>query len=127
MIPRLFSTLRWKRLTEMEQKGVPVNRGLVGILTIGCFAGSIAVAIYRGDFADALAAALFRTSLLLGAFWLALPTRSREAAWARISPWTLALFVGAGVLMARRPKVFLPMILALAIAAYFIRPRNRKP
>ncbi len=111
----------------MSQKNVPVNRRLVGVLTIACFAGAVGIGFYRGAgfVNDPLCAALFRTSLLLGAFWLALPSRKREAAWANISPWRLAILMAAAVLFVWRPRRFGPIIAVLAVAALFLRPKNR--
>jgi hypothetical protein len=108
----------------MPHDKIPVNRGLVGILTLGCLAGAVVAAIVN-SWDSPLAAALLRTGVLLGAFWLALPSKGRQAAWANVSPWTLAICLVLGVLFVRRPRIFFPIIAVVALAALFLRPRRR--
>lgn len=108
----------------MSQAGIPVNRTLVGVLTVACLGGAV-VAVLLQSWESPLGAALLRTGVLLGAFWLALPSRGREAAWANVSPWTLVICVVLGIMFVRRPTLFLPLIAVIAAAALFLRPRRR--
>lgn len=70
-------------------------------------------------------AGCLRVGLLLGAFWLALPTKSRPAAWANISPYAVVAIVAA-LLFVRQMRVFLPLLLVLGVFAFFVRPRPKK-
>ena len=104
--------------SELRQK-----RTLVGLLAICCVVLA-AILLLMGR-SDAFASALLRVGLLLGAFWLALPTSGRAAAWARVSPWTVGLLVVAALLL-QRFRVFLPVLLVGALIGWIVRPRNRK-
>ena len=67
-----------------------------------------------------------RSGLLMGAFWFALPSKNRDAAWANVSPRTLVgMIVAFGAIVAR-PKVFVPLFLALGVVAWFLRPRKAR-
>ena len=74
---------------------------------------------------DAMAAAFVRVGLLLGAFWLALPTKSRPAAWSNVSPYVVVAIVVA-LLLVRQMRVFVPLLLVVALLAFFLRPRPKK-
>ncbi len=108
----------------MPEGSIPVNRTLVGVLAIGCTLTGLAFAIFD-SFESAAFGAFLRTGVLLGAFWLALPSKNRDAAWANVSPWTLAITVVLILILVRRPRAFLPLIAVVAAAAIFIRPRRR--
>lgn len=60
---------------ELRQK-----RTMVGLLAIGSTITACVLLVIGGS--QGLASALLRVGLLLGAFWLALPTKGRPAAWA---------------------------------------------
>ncbi|MEZ6058688.1 MAG: hypothetical protein R3C01_18455 [Planctomycetaceae bacterium] len=111
----------------MSDGKIAVNRSLVGVLAaIFLLLGAAVWAFGSGSSSEeGFYAASLRMGLLLGAFWVALPTKNRAAAWANVSPWT---FVGSMILIfltVRRPRVFLPLLIGLALVAYFIRPRKR--
>jgi hypothetical protein len=74
---------------------------------------------------DQFGAGFIRVALVLGALWCAMPTRNREAAWARVSPWAIVGIILAAVLLVRHLRVLLPLAMALAAVGYFLRPRNR--
>lgn len=108
----------------MSSAQVPVNRLLVGVLALACLVAGVGVAV--GDtWENVWCGSFIRTGVLLGAFWLALPSRGREAAWANVSPWTLAGALGVALLFVRRPKIFFVIIAVVVIAAVVIRPRKR--
>ena len=109
----------------MMQRNVPVNRGLVGFLAIVCLGAGVALLLTRG-MEDAITAAFVRVGLLLGAFWCALPTRHRDAAWANVSPITVLLVLGLLIVFARNLRVLLPLAIVLGVIAYFLRPRNKR-
>ena len=104
---------------ELQRK-----RGLVGLLgLIGLIVGA-ALLLSGGN--EGLASAFIRVGLLLGAFWLALPTDSRPAAWARVSPWSIAVVAGVAVLLPRL-RFFLPVLVVGIIIGWVVRPRRKKP
>ena len=102
--------------TELRQK-----RALVGVLAIGCIIA--AVTLLTTGVSDAFASALLRVGLLLGAFWLVLPTRDRPAAWARVSPWSLGVVVVMALLLPRI-KFFLPVLIGGVLLGWLVRPRH---
>ena len=108
----------------MPQPAPFVNRTLVGILALVCCVAGAVMALAVPD-QDAMAAAFVRVGLLLGAFWLALPTKSRPAAWANVSPW-LVVAVVVGLLLVRQMRVFIPLLLVVAVLALILRPRPKK-
>jgi len=87
---------------------VPVNRTMVGVIALGCLVTSLGLLVFRPE--DGLLRGSFtKVGLLVGAFWLALPTKNRSAAWAGISPQTLgsiALAVAAFFLKVPAPMIF---------------------
>ncbi|MEO2032886.1 MAG: hypothetical protein ABGZ35_12440 [Planctomycetaceae bacterium] len=99
------------------------KRALVGLLAIACtIAGGLLLITARHA---GTASAFVRVGLLLGAFWLALPTRDRPAAWARVSPWTVGLVVVAGIVLPRA-KPMIPFLVAGLLIGWLVRPRKRK-
>jgi hypothetical protein len=112
----------------MSRQKVPVNRTLTGFLTIVCLVSGIGMLLYMPE-REAVAAALIRVGLLLGAFWLALPTKTREAAWANVSPVALIGVLAGAVAIAVRPALFrylLPLAFALLVVGYVLKPREKR-
>jgi hypothetical protein len=101
------------------------NRALTGVLAVGCGIAGIALCVVRGT-EDALGASLIRAGVVLGALWIALPTRSREAAWARVSPYAVIGIAIGIVLLVRHVRVLLPVAIAAAAAGYLLRPRKSR-
>lgn len=59
-----------------------------------------------------------RSGLLLGAFWIGMPTKGRAAAWADVSPLHLIATCGVIVLMmrvVRRPYLLIPLAAVLFV------------
>ncbi len=113
----------------MASTEVPVNRALVGILAITCgVLGFITWGLSDPDGGNLWPGAFLRVGTVLGAMWLALPTRSREAAWARVPIWqvlgvVIALLV---VVRTRVPlKLLIPAGLAFGFALLVLRPRPK--
>ena len=104
--------------TELRRK-----RALVGLLAIGCTV--VAGVVLTIDVSSAFGAALLRVGLLLGAFWLALPTKDRPAAWARVSPWTVGIVVAVALLLPSA-KPIIPVLVIGVLIGWIVRPRNRK-
>lgn len=102
---------------ELRQK-----RGIVGLLAIaGVVSAGVLLVTGTSDF---VASGLLRVGLLLGAFWLVLPTKDRPAAWARVSPWSVAVIAAVGFLLPRF-KYFLPVLIAGVVIGWWARPRRK--
>ncbi len=100
------------------------KRRRVGMVAGVCLASAFIVFLIQ-DLQNAWASALLRIGLVLGALWLALPTRTRPAAWARLSRWKLAGIVVFAVLLPRL-KMILPILLIGMLIGWVLRPRGRR-
>ena len=105
--------------TELIEKRV-----LVGILSIICLVIGVVLYFYPGN--EGLQGAVLRVGMLLAAFWLAMPTKTRPAAWRILSSnWALVGAVISAILMPRVKGMF-PVFAVLVAVAYFARPRHKK-
>jgi hypothetical protein len=106
----------------MPASKIEINRPLTGILAVVLLGAGLFLMIAKhqnGQFT----AALVRTGLLLGALWLALPTKTRPAAWEDVS-WTsfLIVVIAIGVFLTSRLRWWsLPILIAVGIGIYFTR------
>jgi hypothetical protein len=112
-------------MPPMAQRSVAVNRTLAGLLAIGCGIAGVVLCVTRG-IEDPLGAGFIRIGVVLGALWVAMPTRTREAAWARVSPWAVVGVVLAAVVFVKHLRILLPMALAIVIVGYVLRPRSSR-
>lgn len=113
----------------MSRDKVKINRTLVGILTLGCFAaaGVISVTHPHDESWRLWLAGFIRVGLLMSAFWLALPTRDRDAAWANVSWMTFAGLLLALIAVIRLPlRIVLPLLVVLTVVGVFLRPREKR-
>lgn len=102
---------------ELSQK-----RFLVGGIAITCLAIGVLLYFYPGN--EGLQGALLRVGMLLAAFWLAMPTKTRPAAWKVLqSNWALPGAIVSAILMPKFKGMF-PIFAVLAGIAYFARPRT---
>lgn len=92
------------------------NRRLIGGLALGALVLSMWLARSGRDPLGTWTSSFFRSSLLLGALWLALPSQGRAAAWAKISPWWLVLVAGVLIFAMRSPQIALPV----AVGAFLL-------
>lgn len=115
----------------MSTRNVPVNRAAVGWIALGCL---IAAALLFGVIQTApdqgglvfLQGGLARVGLLMGAVWLALPSRTQDAAWANLSPRTVIALLLAMVLSTRvNLKILIPAALAVGGLILILRPRPK--
>ena len=99
---------------------------MVGVLTLVCF-GIALVMWLRGvdEHTELWFAGFIRVGLLMSAFWVALPTGKREAAWANVSPATFIGLILAVLLLPRYPRFVIPALVVLAILGFVLRPRRR--
>lgn len=66
-----------------------------------------------------------RVGVFMAAFWFALPSRSRFAAWKGLSPWVIVM-VALGIFFLPRLKFSIPIFIALFVLCMFIKPRKKK-
>ena len=114
-----------------RQTTININRPLVGICALLCFAGALVLLFTGGDSQDTQLwlAACVRVGLLLSAFWIAMPTSTRAAAWANVSPWALVGIAVMAFVVARHPRVLfalLPVLIALAFVGRILRPKPKQ-
>ena len=107
-----------------DPKTVPVNRMLVGLISIGCLITAAGLWFRYGDTDDdwmLWIAGFIRAGTFMGAVWLALPSKSRDAAWARISwPALIGSIVGLLVVV-RRPKMMIPLLVVVGVIGFGLR------
>lgn len=108
-------------VNEDELRG---KRIYVGLLSIGCLVGAV-VTVFTAPDNEGLQGALIRVGLLLGAFWLAMPTANRPSAWKVLptSNWAIFGMIVSAVLISRLKYMF-PVIAVFAGIAWFARPRK---
>jgi len=115
----------------MNDEKITINRSLVGILALLCLGAAIAIWLANPDSQNGRLwlAGFVRVGLVMCAFWLALPSRHREAAWANVSPTILIGMVAAILVAALRPKmarVVIPILFLLAVLSVVLRPREKQ-
>lgn len=112
-----------------DPKTVPVNRTLVGLISLACLIGAAGLWFRYGDTDDdwmLWIGGFTRAGTFMAAVWLALPSKSRDAAWARVSWPVLIGSVVAMLLVVRNPKVFGPPLLgALVVIGFLTRVLGR--
>ena len=114
----------------MSGEKIPISRTMVGVISLACLltAGYLHQFVTIEQFAQKVAAtgAFMRVGLLMFAFWLALPGKNREAAWANVSPWFFVGLILAIFGVAYRPKIAVPLIIIIAVIGFVLRPRKKK-
>jgi hypothetical protein len=113
----------------VDQK-VTINRRLVGCLALVFLVGAgIMFATEdssQGGSADLWQNILFRVGMVLATFWMALPKDGSLGKWAEeVSMTKLLVIVVAIVMFVRAPRQYLPILLAIAAAARFLRPPEK--
>jgi hypothetical protein len=108
----------------MADQRVPVKRHLVGVIAFGCLGSALAIGLFD-TWENMWCAAFVRVGVLMGAFWLALPSKHREAAWANVSPYTIIAALVA-VFVVARWRAALPIVIGVALVALVLRPRGRR-
>lgn len=108
-------------VNEDELRG---KRIYVGLLALGCLTGGV-VTLVVSPGNEGLQGALIRVGLVMGAFWLAMPTASRPAAWKRLpsSNWAIGGMVITAIFI-RQLKYMFPVLAVFAGIAWFARPRK---
>ena len=98
------------------------KRVYVGFFAVVCLGGAIALAFAPGN--EGLQGAFVRVGVLLSAFWLALPSGKRPAAWRGMSSnW--AIFGGVILAIAiPRLRAMFPILAIVLGIAWFAKPRK---
>lgn len=111
---------------------VTINRTLVGVLALICLLSAVAIWLTRQDAANAdtnatmWQAAFTRVGLVMAAFWIALPSKGREAAWANISKQSLVvILLGLVALTRLKLQIVLPAVAVLLVLGSILRPRPK--
>ena len=108
----------------MSDQDLVRKRTPVGVIAVGCLVGYGILFFWPEH--EGVQAAFLRVGLLMAAFWLAMPSKSRPAAWKPLqSQWTLPVMVIGAVLLPRL-KYMLPLIAFFAVVAWFARPRKKR-
>ncbi|MEZ6127946.1 MAG: hypothetical protein R3C59_04645 [Planctomycetaceae bacterium] len=98
------------------------KRVYVGLLAIAGLAGGAVLTFFPGN--EGVQAACIRIGLVLGAFWLAMPTANRPAAWKKLSSnWMIFALIITAIVIPRAKAMF-PVLAILAGVAWFARPRK---
>ena len=113
----------------MADEKIQINRPLVGLITVGCFIAAGLIWHFRLDDRNGMWLGGFvRVGILMSTFWLALPTKTRPAAWARVSPWTFFGIILAAFLSTRiKLPVLIPLIAVIVAASFVLKPRAQRP
>lgn len=121
--PPAFNVILFERLCFVPDPDLVSKRTPIGIIAIACL--TISAILFCWTEHEGVSAAFLRVGLLMAAFWLAMPTKSRPAAWKSLqSPWTLPVIVVTAILLPRL-KYMLPVIAVFAAIAWFARPRRK--
>lgn len=98
------------------------KRIYVGLISVACISGAVVLAAFPEH--EGLQGALMRVGILLAAFWLALPSKHRPAAWKGLSSnWVLFGGIIAAIAIPRARAMF-PVIAVIIAIAWFVRPRK---
>ncbi|MDA0832113.1 MAG: hypothetical protein O2955_08300 [Planctomycetota bacterium] len=112
---------------------VEINRPLIAALAVVCLLiGAIWWYLTVGDQMPIWPGVFMRIGMFLGALWVALPTRTRPAAWAKVSPWTFAGLFLIILMFARNPRiaitwlrVLVPLLAVVSILTLILRPKPK--
>jgi hypothetical protein len=112
----------------MQSSKRPVNRTLVGFLTLVLLGFACLLSIWPGLFPGAaglmVAGTTARVGVVLAALWLALPAGNRPAAWANLTLTSASPLVLASLALLRVPfRILVPLAGALLVVGLFLRPK----
>lgn len=108
-----------------ENQTVTINRGLVGWLAVACLLGAGAAILLETDEVKLWQGVFTRVGIVLAALWMALPKDGTLGRWANVSITTLIGIIVAIFVVARNPKQYVPIVMAVAVIARFLRPREK--
>lgn len=111
-------------LMPVENSELVKKRKTVGVIAVVCL-GIAVVAGLNGELQSAWYSACLRVGLVMGALWLALPTRKRPAAWAHLSKWWLMGIAVTAIVLPRIRGIW-PVLLVGFMIGWLLRPRRRR-
>ncbi len=113
----------------MDNSDAGIRRLLVGLLALALLTAAALLWIFQGASTNQATtlwrAGCGRMGVVVAALWLAMPTRSRPAAWANLDPRSVAALGLAGLAMKIPPKYLLLLGVILVVAGFVLRPRRR--
>jgi hypothetical protein len=113
----------------MDHSDAAIRRFLVGALAVVLLSTAFVLWIMAGDSTSQATtmwrAACGRMGIVTAALWLAMPTRTRPAAWANLNPRSVAAVCLVALALKFPPKLLLPVGGILLVAGWFLRPRRR--
>ena len=111
----------------MDGSPLAVRKLIVGLISLGCLVTAAALWIFAEDPEKNPATAVtMRLGIMLGALWLALPSRGDSVAWGKALPAILAVIMVLAMIRNWRILVYaIPLAIVVAILAAFIRPRSK--
>jgi hypothetical protein len=121
---------RLKRHNQrMDDPNVDARRLLAGIIAVVLLTAAMLLWVLPGVSTDQAAlmwrAACGRIGVVMVALWMAMPTRSRPAAWANLNPRSVAAVALAALAIRFPLRLLLPVAGVLFIAGVVLRPKAR--
>jgi hypothetical protein len=112
----------------MDRSPLAVRKLIVGLIALACLVTAAAMWIFTDDpQTNAANAVAMRLGIMLGALWLALPSRGESLAWGKALPAVLAVIAVLALVRNWRVLIYaIPIAILVAIAAAFIRPRSKR-
>ncbi|MCC7420157.1 MAG: hypothetical protein IT428_07755 [Planctomycetaceae bacterium] len=104
-----------------------VSRPMVGVLALVCLAiwGAMFLLPESSNATDLWHGAFLRIGVVMGAFWISLPARGRDAAWSGINATTLVGAAFLAFLTARLRFAIIPIAIGVVTIGLFLRPRGK--
>ncbi len=113
----------------MEDPNAAARRLVVGVVAVTLLSACALLWILPGVSTSQSTlmwrAACGRVGIVAAALWMAMPTRTRPAAWASLNPRSVAAVVIAALALRFPLRFLLPAAGVLLIAGVFLRPRDR--
>ncbi len=98
---------------------------MVGLITITCFGAAAGMwALGYAKEQQLAFAGFIRVGIFMAAFWLALPSKSRFAAWKGLSPWVIVC-IAIAVFAIPRLKFSIPIVIGMLVLGAFIKPKKK--
>jgi len=112
----------------MNHEPISISRPLVGWITAACLTTAVVIFLQGSSTSNAQLwqAAFTRVGLVMGALWLALPSRNRASAFANVSMRTFLGIILAIFAFARYPRTVLPLLVLIGALGILLRPRDKK-
>ncbi|MGQ0634236.1 MAG: hypothetical protein ACT4QC_06485 [Planctomycetaceae bacterium] len=101
------------------------KRTAVGLCALACLGAALGLWVFsERPETNQLLSALSRVGLVTAAVWLAWPREGETIVWERLLPVAAGIVILAAIAPRLLPYA-LPLAAAVAIVAFFLRPRSR--